>query len=488
MHIKPLPALLLSLAVTGSAHAASPLTFNKLWTYTSVAAGFSAEIPAFDAQTGTLWIAGVAGVDVLNAATGSLVQHLDTTGFGNINSVAIHNGLAAMALESSVDRTLPGQVVLFDTTTRALASGINQISVGALPDMLTFTPNGGTLLVANEGTPTNYAGFDPVGSVSIIDMGSRTVGATAGFGGVATTGNGIRSPGMDFEPEYIALNAAGTQAFVTLQEANAMGVLDLGTQTFTSVVGLGTKDFSLPGNTIDPNHKDNKIELRAADVKGYYQPDAVATYQSGGQTYLVMANEGDTREDDGDKARLKDSGLTGPSDLAQLNISTTDSSTGALYTFGGRSFSILDANGNRIFDSGNQLDAEAIARGIYDDGRSDDKGVEAEGVELFEIGGETYAFIGLERTLKAAIAVYRITDPTAVSFGDMIVTDGDVAPEGMKSFVMNGEYYLAIANEVSNTTTLYSLTPVPEPETYAMLLAGVGMVGFMVRRRGAKRA
>ncbi len=26
-------------------------------------------------------------------------------------------------------------------------------------------------------------------------------------------------------------------------------------------------------------------------------------------------------------------------------------------------------------------------------------------------------------------------------------------------------------------------TPVPEPETYAMLLAGLGMIGFMVRRR-----
>lgn len=487
MHIKPIPALLLGLAFSGAAQAAGPLSFSKVWTYASQEAGFAAEIPAFDAATGTLWVAGVSGVSVLNATTGGLVQFIDTTGFGAINSVAIHGGLAAMAFESSVDRTANGQVVLFDTASRALASGINQISVGALPDMAIFTPDGSKLLVANEATPTVYGGFDPAGSVSIIDVGSRSVTATAGFVGVPTAGSGIRSPGMDFEPEYIAVNAAGTQAYVSLQEHNAIGVLDLGTQQFTSVIGLGTKDFSLPGNSIDPSNNDGKIELRAADVKGFYQPDAIAAYDVDGQTYLVRANEGDTREDDGDKERLKNTALGGPADLAQLNISTIDSSSGDLYTFGGRSFSISDANGNLVFDSGNTLDAEAIARGIYADGRSDDKGVEPEGVELRMIGGRMYAFIGLERTTKAAVAVYDITDPASASFIDMIVTDGDVAPEGIKGFSMGGLDYLAIANEVSNTTTVYQLAAVPEPETYAMLLAGLGLVGFMARRRNAQR-
>ena len=472
---------------SGVAQAAAPVTFNKLWITPSASAGFLAEIPAFDASTNTVWVAGVTGVDVLNASNGSLLQHIDTTGFGSINSVAIHNGLAAFAMESSADRTLPGQVVLFDTASRSLASGVNQISVGALPDMLTFSADGSKLLVANEATPVTYGAFDPAGSVSIINMNTRTA-TTAGLSGVATAGSAIRSPGMDFEPEYIAINAAGTHAFVTLQEHNAMGVLDMNTQQFTSVIGLGTKDFSLPGNEIDPSHKDSKIELRSADVQGFYQPDAIAAYDVGGQTYLVMANEGDTREDDGDKARLKDSGLTGPADLKQLNISTPDSASGDLYTFGARSFTIRDTSGNIVFDSGNQLDAEAIARGIYDDGRSDDKGVEPEGVELVEIDGRTFAFIGLERTTKGAVAVYDITDPANASFVDMIVTDGDVAPEGMKAFVMDGKHYLAIANEVSNTTTLYSMAPVPEPETYAMLLAGLGLVGFMARRRNAQRA
>ncbi|WP_310448174.1 choice-of-anchor I family protein [Thiobacillus sp.] len=496
MTLKPIPALLLGLVFSGVAQAAAPVTFNKLWTTPGVSAGFLAEIPAFDASTNTVWVAGVTGVDVLNASNGSLLQHIDTTAFGSINSVAIHNGMAAFAMESSADRTLPGQVVLFDTASRSLASGVNQIAVGALPGMVTFSADGSKLLVANEASPTIYGAFDPAGSVSIINMNTRTA-TTASLAGVATAGSAIRSPGMDYEPEYIAINAAGTHAFVTLQEANAMGVLDLGTQQFTSVIGLGTKDFSLPGNEIDPSHKDyvsgssgpTKMELRPADVQGFYQPDAIAAYDVSGQTYLVMANEGDTREDDGDKARLKDTALTGPADLKQLNISTTDSTSGDLYTFGARSFTIRDTSGNIVFDSGNELDAEAMARGIYDDGRSDDKGVEPEGVELMEIGGEMYAFIGLERTTKAAVAIYKITDPANASFVDMIVTDGDVAPEGLKAFTMGGVSYLVIANEVSNTTSLYQLTAaVPEPETYAMLLAGLGLVGFMARRRRAQQA
>ena len=270
---------------------------------------------------------------------------------------------------------------------------------------------------------------------------------------------------MDFEPEYIAVNAQGTRAYVTLQEANAMAVLDLRTNRFEKVIGLGLKDFSLAdngfggNNFIDPTDEDKKTELRSSAVKGLYQPDSLATYQYRGKTYIVMANEGDTREDEVDKAR--GSKVTGtPDDLKRLNISLPDSPTGSeLVTFGGRSFSIRDENGELVYDSGSLLDAEAMARAIYDDKRSDDKGVEPEGVSLLPLGGKIYAFIGLERTKVAAVAVFDVTNPRAVSFVDMLVTDGDVSPEGLVTYTQRGRHYLGIANEVSNTTTLYEITP-----------------------------
>jgi DNA-binding beta-propeller fold protein YncE len=479
-----------------SASAAGPLAgITKQWTFThNMAGGQTSEIVSFDSSTNSLWVAGIAGVDVLNATNGSFIQHIDTTAFGSINSVAIHNGLAAFAIESAV-RTNPGVVKFYDTATRSLAAGVNSVTVGALPDMLTFTPNGGKLLVANEGTPTTYgvrigtsvprnygpAALDPAGSVSIIDMVTRSVTATATLAGVATSGSNIRTnTGMDFEPEYITVNAAGTKAWVTLQEANAIGVLDLGSNSFTKVVGLGAKDFSAPGNQIDPLNN-GTVSFSSHNVKGLYMPDGIAAYQAAGKTFLVMANEGDFREDDADRSAASSFGGVAP--LNNLRVLNTDSSAGNLYAAGARSFSIRDADGNLVFDSGDTLDKEAAARGIYDDGRSRDKGVEPEGVTLKEIDGRTYAFIGLERTTKGAVAIYDITDPANSSFVDMIVTDGDLAPEGMQAFTMGGMHYLAIANETSGTTTLYGLAPVPEPETYALLLAGLGLIGLMARRR-----
>lgn len=478
----------LALLSMSAAHAAtSSVTFSKMWTYDHASTGVSgllSEIPAYDQLTNTLWVAGVTGVDVLNAATGSLVQHIDTRSYGSINSVSIKNGVAAFAIENSV-RTNAGVVTLFDTSTRSLLAGTNTIAVGALPDMLTFTPDGAKLLVANEATPSVYgskvgntvpanygaSASDPVGSVTVIDMATRTVAATATLGGVATTGTHIRTnTGMDYEPEYIAVSADGSKAYVTLQEANAIGILDLNTNTFQSVVGLGAKDFSAPGNQIDPSDRGG-INFSSPNAKGLYMPDGIATYQSAGSTYLVTANEGDFREDDADRARASTLGVSG--DAARLQISTTDSTAGDLYVAGARSFSIRDAAGALVYDSGDILDKEAALRGIYDDGRSDDKGVEPEGVALFQLGGMTIAAIGLERTTQSAIALFDITDPNKVSFLDMIVSAGDISPEGLVSFTAAGKTYLAFANEVSGTTSLYQVAAVPEPEQAALWLAGL---------------
>lgn len=482
------PTFLLSALVAASfsiaARAETPiLEFSKAWTFDhGLQTAQNAEIAAFDALNGNLWVAGGNGVDVLNASTGSLLRHIAIASSGSINSIAIHNGIAAFAIESSSPRNAPGMVQFFDTGSYAQQGSV---TVGALPDMLTFTPDGRRLLVANEATPNAAADLpyttpDPVGSVSIIDMATRSVTATATFAGVALSGGYSRasSVGMDYEPEYIAVNASGTKAWVTLQEHNAIGLLDLNSNSFTKVVGLGLKDFSQPANAIDPNDKDGKIELRTVAAKGLYQPDSIAAYQAGGKTYLVMANEGDTREDERDKSRLG-----GSSDLKRINIANTDSTAGNPIIFGGRSFSIRDEDGKLIFDSGNQLEVAAIAKGIYDDGRSDDKGVEPEGVAIKEIGGRTFAFIGLERTTKSAVAIYDISDPANAKYVDMIVSDGDISPEGVLAFRMNGKDYLAFANEVSKTTSLYSISPVPEPETYAMLLAGLGLLGGMRLRR-----
>jgi DNA-binding beta-propeller fold protein YncE len=450
--------------------AGTSLRFTKQWTFNheAVALGQVSEIPAFDKSTNTLWVGGVVGVDVLDAETGMLVKHIDLTSYGFVNSLAIHNGLAAFAI-GSVTRTDPGLVLFYDTRSILPSTGFNPVMVGSLPDMLTFSDDGSKLLVANEATPSVYGArigttvprifsaptLDPEGSVSIIDTATQTVTATSGFNGVDVIGGNIRTnPGMDFEPEYIAVNKEGNKAYVTLQEANALGVLNLKTNAFERVIGLGVKDFSLPGNEIDPLN-DSTINFISPQVKGFYMPDGIADYQWRGKTFLVMANEGDFREDDGDRSAASTLGAALP--LANLRISNTESTSENLLAAGARSFSIRDQNGKIIFDSGSMLDMKAVEFGIYDDNRSRDKGVEPEGVALLKIVDRVYAFIGLERTLKSSVAVFDITNPNKVNFIDMIVTNGDVAPEGLVAYQYQGEHFLAISNETSKTTTLYRI-------------------------------
>lgn len=466
-----LSTAVLATAVSMSAGALElDLTFTKVWTHGHTTPGQVSEIPAFDAKTNTVWVAGVVGVDVLDADSGELVPggHIDVTPYGAVNSVAIHDGLAAFAVEATNgDRRNPGSVLFYNTRTRSLTGGVNQVTVGSLPDMLTFTADGKKLLVANEATPnvTADAAYtspdsDPPGSVSIIDVARRRVVATAGLAGVPMVGDNIRLPektGMDFEPEYIAIGDYGLRAYVTLQEGNAIGVLDLARNAFTRIIGLGAKDFSRPGNEIDPKD-DGTASFATVAAKGLYMPDSIASYTFLGLPFLVMANEGDYREDNVDR------GSTGaPAPLDRLRVSKPDSSAGDLFAAGARSFSIRGPNGTLVYDSGSMLDREANERGIYDDGRSRDKGVEPEGVALLELGWRTYAFIGLERTTQAAVAVFDITNPWNVRFLDMIVTEGDLAPEGLATFYRRGNYYLVISNEnkapgvPTSNTTLYRL-------------------------------
>ena len=451
---RPVLMIVLLSIPLAAAPADRTISFTKLWTHSHTTAGQLSEIPAFDQRTNTVWVAGVVGVDVLNGNTGVLVEHIDVTPYGLVNSVAIHNGLAAFAIDAGLpDRRKPGVVVFYDTRTRERVG--DPVTVGALPDMLTFTHDGSKLLVANEGTPnavadTAYSAPDPAGSVSIIDVETRTVIATAGFNGVPQFGDNLRTnAGMDFEPEYISVEHDGSRAFVTLQEANAIAVLDLSLNAFTEIIGLGVKDFRLQGNEFDPKDNDGSVSFITADARGLYMPDGVASYKYRGRTYLVLANEGDFREDNADRSAAGSAPYFALAPLDRLRISNVDSSAGNLYAAGARSMSIREADGTLVYDSGSILDREAHERSIYDDGRSRDKGVEPEGVALLDIRGRTYAFVGLERTTTAAIAVFDVSDPNHVTFLDMIVTPGDLSPEGLSAFAYRGRYYLAIANEVA---------------------------------------
>lgn len=531
-------SLLPSALIVGALNApANAFSLTPIGTFeTGIFDESAAEIPAYDPIGKSLFVTNgnsdqIDVIDLANPNSPTLKFSIPLG--GGVNSVAYSNNIIAAAVEADMAQD-PGFVKFFSTD----GTFLNQVQVGALPDMLTFTPDGAKLLVANEGEPNDDYDNDPEGSVSIINISDFSV-TTAGFGKFngTTLDESIRifGPGatvaQDLEPEYITVSEDSKTAWVSLQENNAFGILDIVNGEFTELVGLGFKDHSLPGNGLDPSDRDGGVNIgNFENLFGMYQPDAIASYLVGDTTYIVSANEGDARDYDGleEEESIKDlildpdafpnaDELQEDEKLGRLTVTNTlgdtdnDGDFDELYVFGGRSFSIWDEDGNLVFDSGD--DFERITADLFPnnfnanndennfDSRSDNKGPEPEGITIGKIGDRTYAFIGLERI--GGVMVYDISDPLNPIFegysnnrdfnGDPEAgTAGDLGPEGLlfigSGDSPNGNPLLVVTNEVSGSTTIYSIDPesetVPEPASGLGLLA----MGFLAWLRGKGRS
>lgn len=452
----------------------------------------AAEITTFDPATNRLFAvnnASLSKIDVIDMANPSSIKLINSISMqpygGFVNSVDVKNGLLAAAIESS-NKQAPGKVAIFNTSTLKEIASVN---VGALPDMVVFSPNGKFILTANEGEPNEAYTTDPAGSISIINVENKFTVTTFDFAGLASqlsalSANGFRvfGPGRNFvndiEPEYITVSNDSKTAWVTLQENNGIAEIDILSATIKKIIPLGFKDYSAPGNAFDLSDRDAAIAFKNAPVFGTYMPDAIASYSYDGTTYLFTANEGDAREYAGfsEIKRLSTVSLdpiafpTGAllktdAQLGRLNITTTlgdkdnDGDLDAIYSFGARSFSVWNAStGGLVWDSKNELDVKCNAIGVYDDGRSDDKGAEPEAITIGRVGNKTVAFVGMERA--DAVAVYDVTDPTKPSFIKMFKT-GD-APEGLLFIPASkspiGQSLVVVSSEGDGFVKIYRAT------------------------------
>jgi hypothetical protein len=478
--------------------------------------GGSAEISAYDPASRRLFITNITNntldiLDLKNPVAATYISSIDMSIFGGgINSVAVKNGVVACAVEAVV-KTDNGSVVFFNA---ADGTFLSSVTVGALPDMVIFTPDGTKALTANEGEPNDDYTIDPLGSVSIIDLapGVANLADTdvttltfESFDGemanLMAAGVRIFGPnatvGSDLEPEYICVSPDGKTALVTLQENNAVAVVDIENLTITAINPLGTKDHSLIANTLDASNTTPGIFMANWPVKGYYLPDAMECFEVGGVTYAITANEGDTRAYSGYVEEERVSGVTldptafPNADILQNNallgrllITTSAGDTDGdgdydeIYSIGGRSFSIWNtATGALVWDSGDQLEritAEDPTWGPYFNSsngtntnfknRSDDKGPEPESVVVENIEGRWYAFVGLERI--GGVMLYDVTDPNNPVFVQYLNTrnpagGGDLGPEGLifipKNESPNQRNLLLVSNEISGTVSVFEL-------------------------------
>ncbi|MEM9052239.1 MAG: choice-of-anchor I family protein, partial [Bacteroidota bacterium] len=489
------------------------LNLNLLGTYaTGVFDESAAEIAAHDPATQRVFFVNgndntVEVLDITNPSSPALVNSIDVSTFGAApNSVSVLNGVVAVAVEADVKQD-PGSVVFFN----ADGNYINDVTVGALPDMLTFTPDGNKIVVANEGEPNDDYDVDPEGSISVIDVSGGVASATVstvGFGSLTMVDvEGVRIFGLnasiaqDLEPEYITISDDSQTAYAVCQENNAIIVVDLASNTISDVWALGAKDYSLPGNGFDASNQADGIEIQNWPVKSFYQPDAITSYSVGGMTYILTANEGDARDYDGfsEEERLRDVELDSVAfpnremlqmneNLGRLNVTIANGDTDndgdidEIFGYGARSFSIWDESGNLVWDSGDdfeQITADYLApffNSTNDDNdsfknRSDDKGPEPEAIAVAEIEGTPYAFIGLERV--GGIMIYDITDPTAPKFENYVNNRnfsadaetpevGDLGPEDVKVIDAadspTGETIVMVASEVSGTVSFFGVS------------------------------
>ena len=430
---------------------------------------------------------------------------VDGFSYGDMTSVAVSpDGTLLAAAVQAKGYADNGRVALFRCNDDGTLTYLQAVETGVQPDMVTFTPDGSKILTANEGEPRegyDAGAVDPAGSVTVINAKTYTA-QTVGFSAfdhdtLAAQGIVLKkgaAPTVDLEPEYIA--ATDTAAYITLQEANAIAVLDLTTTTMTGVYSAGFEDYSKIA--VDIDKKDEAYSAKTYDsLRGIRMPDGISLYQTGGKTYLLTANEGDSREWgdylNEDERNFKDGKETSPtgaitnanSGLAGKVVFFDSSDYDGLddskdYLFGGRSFTLFEVTDNgltQVFDSGNDFEAKTAAYlpdyfncsndDLAVDDRSGKKGPEPETVTVGQVGDKTYAFVTLERI--GGVMVYDITNPAEVSYVNYInsrdfseETGSDDSPEGLHFIAAdaspNGKAMLLAACEVGGTVAAYELS------------------------------
>jgi len=434
---------------------------------------------------------------------------------GGVQTLAISGNLLAIAVQAA-PKTDNGVVAFYRLDALGNATYLKKVTVGSLPDGMAFTPDGSKLVVANEGElSVSFAtdGIDPDGTISVIAVANGTPADTATTLGFADfnidgrrfselpaavrIGRSGATVAQDMEPEYVSITPDGTKAHVTLQENNAVAVVDLATNRIERIVAMGFKNHGLAANALAPSDKvaaTAPFALKSyPNLFGVYMPDGIASFTVNGVSYFITANEGDDRDDFLASAETQRAGhasivlsptafpnaavLKGETELGRLNIIRTMglNSQGQyerLYTLGGRSFSIYNAQtGAQVYDSGSDLERRAYATlpisllgNAQVKDRLDNKGPEPESVVVGQVRGRPHAFVALERT--SAILVYDVSNPASPVFVQWLqntttLADGDVSPEGL-AFVPadqspSGQALLLAGHEVSGTVSVWEL-------------------------------
>ena len=472
----------------------------------------TAEISAFMPEKNMLFVVGDEKVvEIIDLKNPGLPKKIAEEAIpGNASSVTVYGDLVAVSMLED-EEWKDGQVQVMRYADSLEVLGLYKVC--SQPDMIKFTPDGKNLLVACEGSPSKNFSEDPEGGVAILSVpktdaelwknAELTVARFNHLDSAKLMAAGVRAPGTQgfvksLEPEYITVSDDSKLAWVSLQENNAIAVLDIAAKKVTKVFPLGFVDHSRAGFAIDAV-SDGKIDIKNYyPLRGLRQPDGIASFTAGDRHFVLTANEGAPVNDyegwtdavalpelvkqgrldeavftESMTAQLKD--LT-VSSLERCDVGKYRTHNGKCpyaYTFGTRSISVFDGEtGKLLWDSGEMFE-RALAKIAPDyfnwnskkgkvkmDKRSSDKGCEPENVTVGEVGARRYAFAGLERS--SGVAVFDITEPKAPKLIDFYLDPLDRGPEGIlfipaDKSPLADQALLVVGYEYSKTLTIYTV-------------------------------
>ena len=404
----PLRALALSAAVAASvsvSHSAmahsgySPLNFKHLSTFDVMAGNGSgvAEITDVSADGRQLVYTDaskgeIGFVDITHPAKpvgkGTLKMN------GEPTSLIVRGSLVLVGVNTSASFTQPsGKLVVVNRFSRQIVA---EHDLGGQPDSLALAPDHrrAAIVIENERDEDSNDGLlpqAPTGALLIVDMKGQPQQwkiRAADLSPVAASAPN----GDDLEPEFVDINKQN-EAVVTFQENNYLAVIDLVSGKTLSHFPAG----SVTLQNVDTNEED-AINFDSTITKRR-EPDAVTWISN---DVFATANEGDYEDEYGEEG-------------------------------GSRSFTLFHQDGTVHYESAESFEHWLASAGHYNEGRSENKGCEPEGIESGRYGYRTLLFVGSERC--NAVGVYDVTSGYPKPL--QILPTG-IGPEGLKVVTRKG--------------------------------------------------
>ncbi len=392
--------------------------------------------------------AGALGlVDIRDPARPVTLPRVDVRlgGVGEPTSVAItpdgRYAVVAMRMDDDVANARRGFLRIYDIRQPRGVRHVKDVLIGIGPDSLALAGSGRSLraVVAIEDEETDAKGDATLGGqrpgrIDVVGLQDLYGGTSSGLQSIELVDALAALPDAvypaDPQPEFVSISPNGRTAAVTLQENNAVALIDLGQPRARLLRVLSTGTVERQGNA--DLKKDREIALTDS-FTGRREADAVTWVSN---EVFALANEGDGKKD----------------------------KAGVLP--GGRGFTLMNTRGAVVYETGDRTERHAVRFGHYPDARSASKGVEIEGVASARFGDRPYLLVGSER--GSFLAVYEVSDPAQPRFVQLLPTG--MSPEGITTVTRraDGQQLAVTANEGDGSINIFRFhaagAPVGEPQ------------------------